>query len=147
MLVFFGRAGDPYLGGNILNFAMPWRECVAITPPPRLGQPRGVRAHRTSPDRPLTGLLEGCTPWGVLWELKSSGRGVIHCLRPAVKWVWSRRPCLGVGFPGHLVAGDVYLVVALVACRPSAAGSDCILIHAGTLGTLLLEDGPLPEWP
>ena len=45
-------------------------------------QPGGVRSHRTSPERPpRTGLLEGCTPWGVRvahfvgCELKSLGCG------------------------------------------------------------------------
>ena len=51
------------------------RECDAKNPPLGLCQPGGVRAHRTSPERPLTGLLEGCTSWEVLWELMSSGRG------------------------------------------------------------------------
>ena len=44
-----------------------------------------------------------------------------------------------LGFPE---LGGVYLVVASVqACRPKASGSDCMRIHAGTLGTLPREVG------
>ena len=104
-----------------------WRDGVAITPPPGFASLGGCGPTRTSPERPLnTGLLEGCTPWGVLVGTKVLGPWCSHCLRPAVKWAWCRRPSLGDGVPGHLAAGGN------VPCWPwwpaalFAARSDCM---------------------
>ena len=51
------------------------------------------------------------------------------------------RPCLGFGIPGHLVAGGMYTLASVQVSRSSATRSDCMRIHAGTLGTLPREVG------
>ena len=92
---------------------------------------------------PLTrGYLKGALLGECGWGTKVLGLWRSHSLRPAVYWAGRGRPCLGLGIPGLPDAGGVYLVVASVqACRPIASGSDCMRIHAGTLGTLLREVG------
>ena len=96
---------------------------------------------------PLTrGYLKGALLGECGWGTKVLGLWRSHSLRPAVYWAGRGRPCLELGIPGLPDAGGVYLVVASVqACRPIASGSDCMRIHAGTLGTLPREAGRSPS--
>ena len=104
------------------------RDGVSVNNASWVCQPGGVRAHRTSPERPPhTGLLEGCTPWGVRvahfvgCELKSSRVvGSSITLEAGGKWrpcrvpglaswgsqsaQWHWTPCWGVACTG-VVAG------------------------------------------
>ena len=109
----------------------------------------GVRRHKSASE-----VLGGAGPpyrpcEALQWVMRKGVAGTkvlglwrSHNLRPAVYWAGRGRPCLGLGIPRLRDAGGVNLVVASVqACRPIASGSDCMRIHASTLGALLREVG------
>ena len=114
--------------------SLPWSDGVSVNTAfwvlPVQGRGPAVPALRG----PLTGECG--------WGSEVFGLWCIRSLKLAVIWAGRGRPCLGLGIPRLPDAGGVYLVVASVqACRPIASGSDCMRIHAGTLGTLLREVG------
>ena len=69
---------------------------------PTVCQPWVVRARRTAPARPLSGLLKGVPTSGAR-ELKSLGNGFVQCLGLAAETgCGAARPGPGVGILGHL---------------------------------------------